>query len=68
VSHPGRRGGTAVTSLYVAGALLVAAQLIGLYGLKTRKADLVFSLVMAVMIVVAVVIGVYGESYHLHHS
>ncbi len=43
--------------LYTAGALLVLAQIIGLYGLKTRKADLLFTLVMGVLVAVAVAVA-----------
>ena len=53
-------------ALYTAGALLVLAQAIGLYGLKTRKADVVFTLAMAVLVAAAVVIGIY-EVIHLRH-
>lgn len=49
-----------MTGLYAAGALLVLAQLLGLYGLKTRKADLIFSVLMAVMVVAAIVVAVYA--------
>jgi hypothetical protein len=52
--------------LYTAGALLVLAQVIGLYGLKTRKADVVFTLVMAALVVAAVALGAY-EVFHLRH-
>jgi hypothetical protein len=45
--------------LYAAGALLVVAQAVGLYGLITRKADLLFSIVMAVLVLAALAIGGY---------
>jgi hypothetical protein len=57
-----------VIELYVAGALLVLAQLVGIYALKTRKADVVFSVLMAVMVVGAILLGVYGAWYRLHHG
>ena len=43
--------------LYLAGACLVLAQLIGLYGLLTRKADLIFALVMVALLAGAVALG-----------
>jgi hypothetical protein len=55
-----------MTLLYTAGALLVLAQVIGLYGLKTRKADLIFTLIMGVLVVAAVVVGAY-EVFHVRH-
>jgi hypothetical protein len=55
-----------MTALYTAGALLVLAQVIGLYGLKTRKADLIFTLIMGALVGAAVVVGAY-EVFHIHH-
>jgi hypothetical protein len=55
-----------VTELYAAAALLVVAQLVGIYGLKTRKADLLFSLVMVGLIVAAVALAGFGAG-GLHH-
>jgi hypothetical protein len=49
-----------VTVLYGAAAALVLAQLVGIYGLVTRKADLVFSLLMVVLVVIAAVLAVAG--------
>jgi hypothetical protein len=57
-----------VTDLYIAGALLVLAQLVGIYALKTRKADLLFSLLMAALAAAAIVLGAYGALYRLHHG
>lgn len=54
--------------LYIAGALLVLAQLVGIYALKTRKADVVFSVLMAVMVVGAILFGIFGALYRLHHG
>lgn len=48
------------TPFYVAGAVLVVAQVLGIYGLVTRKADFTFALVMLVLVVVAIGVGVYG--------
>lgn len=52
--------------IYAAAALLVVAQVLGVYALKTRKADLVFALVMAALLVGAVVLGGYGVYHRLH--
>jgi hypothetical protein len=49
--------------LYSAGACLVLAQLVGIYGLITRKADLIFALVMALLLVLAAVLAGVGI-YH----
>ena len=46
--------------LYVAAACLVVAQVLGIYALKTRKADLVFSGVMVVLVVAAAALAVDG--------
>jgi len=56
----------AVTPFYVAGAILVVAQLIGIYALVTRKADFVFSLVMLTLVVVALAAGADGAYNQLH--
>jgi hypothetical protein len=55
-----------MTLLYTAGGLLVLAQIVGLYGLKTRKADVIFTLVMAVLVVAAILVGGY-EVFHVRH-
>lgn len=55
-----------MTPIYTAGVLLVLAQLLGLYGLVTRKADLVFALLVTVLLVCALVIGGYGLYHKLH--
>ena len=52
--------------LVFAGLCLVAAQLLGLYGLLTRKADLIFAVVMVVLLVASVVIGL-DWAYHRVH-
>jgi hypothetical protein len=49
-----------VSLLYIAGGCLVAAQLLGIYALISRKADLVFSIFMIVLIALAVAFGVVG--------
>lgn len=49
-----------MTVLYGAAAALVLAQLVGIYGLVSRKADLVFSLLMIVLLAAAAVLAVSG--------
>jgi hypothetical protein len=49
-----------VTLLYLASACLVSAQLLGVYGLVTRKADLIFSLFMLALVVTSFVLGGLG--------
>ncbi len=49
-----------MTILYGAAAALVLAQLVGIYGLVTRKADLVFSLLMIALVVLAAVLAISG--------
>lgn len=46
--------------LYLGVALLVAAQIIGIYGLVTRKADLILSMLVGVLLVAGVVVGGIG--------
>lgn len=55
-----------MTVLYGAAAALVLAQLVGIYGLVTRKADLIFSLLMVALVVVAALLAVSGISA-IHH-
>jgi hypothetical protein len=52
-----------VNLLYGAGICLVLAQVLGIYALITRKADLVFAMVMGLLLVLAVVMGAAGV-YH----
>ncbi|MDQ6840294.1 MAG: hypothetical protein M3137_18650 [Actinomycetota bacterium] len=54
-----------MTELYAAGACLVVAQILGIYGLKTRKADLVFAFCMIALLVAGVVLGVSGALHKL---
>jgi hypothetical protein len=49
-----------VSLLYIAAGCLVAAQLLGIYALVTRKADLIFSIFMIVLVAIAVAFGVIG--------
>jgi hypothetical protein len=53
-------------TLYTAGACLVAAQLLGIYALVTRKADLIFTLVMGALLAVAVVLGGMYAYHRIH--
>jgi hypothetical protein len=55
-----------VSLLYAAGACLVVAQLLGIYGLVTRKADFVFALVMTALLVSAVALGGVGVYHRIH--
>lgn len=55
-----------MTLLIIAGACLVLAQLVGIYALKSRKADVIFSLCMLVLLALAVVFGIFGASHELH--
>lgn len=54
-----------MTLLYLAVICLVVAQLIGIYGLVTRKADLIFSMFMVAMIVLSVTLGAFGAYQQL---
>jgi hypothetical protein len=55
-----------VSPLVFAGSCLVAAQLLGIYALITRKADLIFALVMAVLLIVAFVVGGLDIYHRIH--
>jgi hypothetical protein len=55
-----------VTPIYAAGALLVVAQILGIYALITRKADLIFAVTMTILLVLAVVLGAYGVYHRVH--
>ena len=52
--------------IYAAGVLLVLAQILGIYGLVTHKADFIFALTMAVLLIAAVVLGGYGLYHRIH--
>jgi hypothetical protein len=56
----------AMTPFYLAGAFLVVAQILGIYALLTRKADLIFALIMLALVVAAVVSGAEGAYSQLH--
>jgi NADH:ubiquinone oxidoreductase subunit K len=52
--------------LVFAGICLVAAQLVGLYGLVTRKADMIFALIALVLLLLAVLIGLDWAYHRIH--
>ncbi|HET9692220.1 MAG TPA: hypothetical protein VFP61_13795 [Acidimicrobiales bacterium] len=54
-----------MTLLYAAAAMLVAAQLLGIYALVSRKADLIFSLVMVGLLAGAAACGALLLTRHL---
>ncbi|MDQ6784491.1 MAG: hypothetical protein M3063_13835 [Actinomycetota bacterium] len=54
-----------MTEIYAAAACLVVAQILGIYGLKTRKADLVFSICMVGLLVAGVILGITGALHKL---
>ncbi|MGI8752748.1 MAG: hypothetical protein ACR2MN_10635 [Acidimicrobiales bacterium] len=54
-----------MTELYAAAACLVAAQVLGIYGLKTRKADLVIAVCMVGLLVAGAILGVSGALHKL---
>lgn len=55
-----------MTPIYAAAGLLLVAQILGIYGLITRKADFIFAIVMAALLAFAVVLGGYGLYHKLH--
>jgi hypothetical protein len=55
-----------LNAIYAAGILLIVAQILGVYALVTRKADLIFAITMGVILVVAVLLGGYGVYHRLH--
>jgi hypothetical protein len=55
-----------VTLLIAAGVCLVLAQILGIYALWTRKADVVFSICMVAMLILAVAMGVLGAYQELN--
>lgn len=64
--EPGRRSSSAeVTLLYGAAACLMLAQLLGIYALKTKKADLIFALCMAGLLAAGAALGVSGTLQQL---
>jgi hypothetical protein len=55
-----------VTDIYAAIALLAVAQILGIYALVTRKADLIFALTMVVILLASAALGIYGVYGKLH--
>jgi hypothetical protein len=55
----------AVTLLLAAAACLIAAQILGIYALRTRKADLIFSIFMVTLVVAALTLGYMGARQKL---
>lgn len=55
-----------MTPIYAAAGILVLAQIMGIYALATRKADFIFAMFMAALLVVAVLLGGYGVYHRLH--
>jgi fucose permease len=51
--------------LYCAAGCLVAAQILGVYALRTRKADLIFSIFMVGFVVASVMLGYLGARQQL---
>jgi hypothetical protein len=54
-----------VTQLYAAAACLLGAQILGIYALRTRKADLIFSVFMVVLVLAALMLGYTGARQQL---
>lgn len=52
--------------LIIAGLCLAAAQVLGIYGLATRKADLIFAVVMVALLLAALLLGL-DWAYHRVH-
>lgn len=49
-----------MAELWIAAGCLLAAQVVGIYGLVTRKADVVFSIFMIALVVISLALGVVG--------
>ena len=54
-----------VTLLYLAAGCLIGAQILGIYALRSRKADLIFSLLMIAMVMASVALGYLGARQQL---
>jgi len=52
--------------LYYAGGCLILAQLLGIYGLVTRKADLIFAVIMVMLLGCAVILGAIDVYHRIH--
>ena len=55
-----------MTPFYVAGICLIVAQILGIYALVTRKADLVFAVIMFALVATALASGADGVYTQLH--
>lgn len=55
-----------MTDLYIAAVLLILAQIVGIYALRTRKADVLFSAIMVVLAGSAIALGFFGVLHRLH--
>ena len=55
-----------MNALYIAGAFLVLAQLVGIYALVTRQADFIFAIVVAVLLLIAVTVAGVHVYHRLH--
>ncbi len=55
-----------MTPFYIAGGLLVVAQVLGIYALVSKRADFIFALVMVVLVVTALAAGADGVYNQLH--
>jgi len=51
--------------LYGAAGCLVVAQILGIYALRTRKADLIFSIFMVGFVLASVALGFIGARQQL---
>jgi uncharacterized membrane protein YsdA (DUF1294 family) len=54
-----------MTLLFGAAGCLVAAQVLGIYALRTRKADLIFRFFMVVLVISALLLGYLGARQQL---
>lgn len=54
-----------MTLIYLAVLCLVVAQIVGIYGLKTRKADILLSVLMIGLLAVGLALGVTGALHQL---
>lgn len=55
-----------MTLIYLGVALLVFAQVLGIYALVTRKADVIFAVCVVTLVVVAGVLAGYGAYTKLY--
>ena len=55
-----------MTTLYAAAALLVLAQILGIYALVTRKADFIFAIFMTILLAGSVTLGLYWLYHRVH--